>query len=323
MPEAQRSRFRRSRLLALGAMLGAATLLTFAVLRPTGDEPGATPDPGSGPGRVSSPEAAQGPGIGAAAPLADGAVARLNGVTADVSLEPGLPGPEAGMRLDRLDVEMCAGGADLFVDAAFWNGLGDDQRVHSAHMGVRSFFTLTMAPGSCQRGSVDLTVVEGVELVAVLLMDTSQTMVARWSAGGEPGDTVPLASDVRANATALGSQVELVVGGSATLHAVDLDAEPSARAADTRGGGLVSVDAELCAGLEPIPTSPRHWFLRLADHRLVGADPNRSTVQAGTLDAEGCSRGTIDFPLPAGSPPAGVLYAYGGQFELASWVIDR
>jgi hypothetical protein len=85
------------------------------------------------------------------------------------------------------------------------------------------------------------------------------------------------------------------------------------------GTGLVRADAELCAGGQPIPVSPRHWFVRLADHRLVAADSESSTMQAGTIEAGVCDRGALDFEVAAGAAPAGVLYAYGGQFEAANW----
>jgi hypothetical protein len=315
----RRGSSRRGGPLAVALLGGLAVVAAFVLMRATSGTPNGTPAALS-PGASSAPAPSGELGIGAVATLTDGAVARLNGVESGVVPDPAAP-PETGLRLDRLDVEVCAGAADLFVDAAFWNGVGADGRVHSAHMGVRRFVTLTMSPGSCQRGSVDLAVPEDTQLAGVLLMDTSQTTAARWAVQGRAPAAVPLSSPVRPGPAAVGASVDLMIGGSATVQAVGLGLSPSTGSAAP--GDFVTVEVEHCAGPEASPVSPGHWFLELEDNRLVTADADLSTLSASTLEAEACARGTIAFRIPERGLPAGVRYAYGGQFEQARWGLDR
>jgi hypothetical protein len=316
-PQRAAARGRRSAGLVavvLVAVVGVAALAASISTPPAPSPAPASASAGTTPGATSS-----GAAIGDVASLAGGAVARLNGLETGVAPLPGSPGPEPGMRLDRVDVEVCAGTDDLFTDAAFWNGLGRDRRVHSAHLGVRTFYTLTLAPGSCQRGGVELAVPEAVELEAILLLDLELTTAARWAAAGQAVDAAPLTSAVDPTEVGVGSAVELGVGGSATVHAVELDVVPSALSEIPIGGSLVRVDAELCAGGDGLPASPRHWFIGLADQRLIPGDPDGWAAGAGSLAARACDRGVLEFAVPAGARPIGVRYAYGGQFEQARW----
>lgn len=248
--------------------------------------------------------------VGTVVRVLDGSVARLNGVELDVEIPPDLPGPEAGMRIDRVDVEVCAGLEDLFVDAAFWLPLGDDDAVGSAHMGVRDLETLTLAPGACQRGLVDLALPEEVGLAGVLLVGTTRTTVASWSVDGahEAGAVEPLSSGAEPETHPVGTAVEVVTGATATLHGIT-------------GDGSVTVDAELCAGAQPELGHPRHWFLQLTDHRMVAADREGATLPAEELGPDACGRGTVAFTLPDGSEAVAVVYATGGAFETARWAL--
>jgi len=265
-----------------------------------------------------APSAVVVPVIGEIAPLPDGAVARVNGLRAGVTLPPGQPAPEPGMRLVRIDVELCAGEARLFVDSAFWLGLGEDDTVYSAHLGVRDLVTLTMAPGTCQRGTVDLAVAEGVGLRQVLLMDSTHTTVARWSAEGRPGPLQPLGSEVTPELAVIGSPTELTAGGSVTLHRV----APAAASSDRNAigdGVLVRIDGEVCAGQREVHAGPRNWLVQLEDHRIVVPERTGSTMPTGPVDPNTCERGTADFSVPAGAEARAVIYTDGGIFEEARW----
>lgn len=285
----------------------------------TGDRDDAVTEVASeGRGLGFNPSLDDGLVIGDVARLADGAVARVNGVRRDVSLPPGAPEPPAGMKLIRLDVELCAGERDLFVDAAFWLGLGNDEKVHSAHLGVRDLFTLTMAPGSCQRGSVDLALPDDIALKEVLLSDTTQATAARWSVDGSPGELTPLRSAVMAETIGVGAPADLVTGGSVTLHRFTGDAETSG---DGGAGGTtgIRIEVEVCAGEQAVTTSPRFWFVQLDDHRLVRAERDGSTTQSRELDPDTCEQDTAEFSVPVTARPVAVVYASGGMFEAGRW----
>jgi len=299
---------------ALGLVgLVAMVVVAAVVLR---DDGGGTPRGAATDGEVSgfNPSLETGLVIGDAARLPEGGVARVNGVRLDAPLAAGLPAPEPGMTLVRLDVELCAGAAGLFVDAAFWVGLGDDGGAHSAHLGVRDLVTLTLAPGSCQRGAVDLAVPEGVDLQGVLLIDTTESTVARWTAGGQgerqSGELPPLRSEVEAEAIPVGSPADLVTGGTATLHAVAIE------------GTAAVLDGEVCAGDAEILTGPRYWHVQLGDHRIVPARRDGAAEAAATLAPATCTRMSVEFTVPAGAPIAAALYATDGLFEDARWSVE-
>ena len=308
----QRPRHARVWFASVAVMAVLGVLWAVAVTRGGGAEVVDTVDTGAGGQDLGfNPLLAGGLVIGDIARVPDGSVARVANVRPDVTLAPGLPAPEAGTRLVRLDVELCAGAEELFVDAAFWLGLGDDGNVHSAHMGVRDLQTVALAPGACQRGSVDLAVPDGVEVEEILLADTSHTTVARWAVDGQPGELEPLSSGAAPASAVVGSPADLVAGGFVTLHAV------------TPGRTGVQIDGELCAGEEELVTSPRFWFVQLQDHRLVTAERDGSTMQTGTLDPRACDRGTVDFSVPDGARVVAVVHASGGIFEEARWRVDR
>ena len=128
-PDGQRRR-RVWVLVVVGVVVGVAIAVGVALLigRTAGQGPDAeagADNPADGQAEeapaagAEDPAADDAPTVGDSARLPDGAVARINGLEPDVTLDPGLPGPEPGMRLDRVDVELCAGSTELFVDAAF------------------------------------------------------------------------------------------------------------------------------------------------------------------------------------------------------------
>lgn len=262
--------------------------------------------------------------LGETVRMVGGAVARVNSLTLDVELAAGLPQPEPGTRLVRVDAEVCAGDETLFVDSAFWLGLGDDDVVHSAHMGVRDLLTMTLAPGACQRGDVDLALPEDVGLAAVILVDHTRTTVAAWSADGEPGQAGPLSSGVTPEAAPIGSSSGFADTGSATLHAVTVGAEPEdGSPAPRRDTTLVRIDGEVCADRRALVTGPLDWFAQLSDHRLVRAQRSGSTTGAGEVEPGTCDRGTVDFLIPDDGRLVAVIYAHGGVYEEARWLLDR
>jgi hypothetical protein len=58
------------------------------------------------------------------------------------------------------------------------------------------------------------------------------------------------------------------------------------------------------------------------DQRLVVAIAE-SPMRDDVLEAGECDRGFLDFVVPGHASPAGVRYAYGGQFEEARWEIAQ
>jgi len=265
-------------------------------------------DAGAGSGGPRPPIV---PVIGEVAPLPGGAVARVNGVRLDVTLAPGLPPPEPGTTLVRLDVELCAGAARLRVDPAFWLGLGRDGAVYSAHSGVQGLLTFTLAPGACQRGEVDLAVDEGVNLEEVLLMGVEGTTVARWSVGGDPvPPEEPLGSGLTPQTAELGPEVPLAAGGAVTLRGFD---------AASDDGPSIRLEVEVCAGESELHVSPRSWLLQLADHRLVVPDPDGSTLRTGTIEPGACEQGEMVFVQTSDADAAAVIYTADGAFEEARW----
>ncbi|HEX9824863.1 MAG TPA: hypothetical protein VGB51_10800 [Actinomycetota bacterium] len=265
-------------------------------------------DAGAGSGGPRPPSV---PVVGEVAPLPGGAVARVNGVRFDVTLAPGLPPPEPGTSLVRLDVELCAGAARLRVDPAFWLGLGRDGAVYSAHSGVQGLLTFTLAPGTCQRGDVDIAVDDGVGLEEVLLMGLERTTVARWSVGGDPvPPEEPLDSGLTPLTVELGSEVRLAAGAAVTLRGFDpaSDDGPSFR-----------LEVEVCAGESQLQVGPRSWLLQLADHRLIVPDPDGGTLRTGSVEPGGCQQGEMVFVQTSDADAVAVIYTADGAYEEARW----
>lgn len=289
------------------------------VAQPPGD---GADDPGEAPpASETNPFVEEGLVVGDTARLLEGGLARINSLEPGVTLDPGLPTPEPGMRLDRIDVELCAGTTELFVDAAFWLALGDDGNVHSAHMGVRDLVTLTMAPGTCQRGTVDLALPDGVDIEEVLLADTDRVTAARWQVGDPPPSAPspfePLRSETAAAGHDVGSSATPSTGGTVTLHDVVTD-----RNAGDPATTRVQIEGERCADDQPLPASPRHWFIQLADHRLVAPEQDGATMATVDLDPAACDRGTADFLVPADTTVVAVIYTYAAIYEEVRWTVD-
>jgi hypothetical protein len=269
--------------------------------------------------------------VGDTARLRDGGRARVRAVEADVAPWPGSPQPPEDTTLHRADVELCAGQTELFVDAAFWLGHGSDARVHSAYMGVRDLVTVTLPPGGCQRGTVEIAVADGADLDAVLLSDvegTSASLVARWElAGAAEVDEGPLTSATEVAALGPGEAATPMTGGEAVVHHLDVapdpDGAPDGATADDGTTIPVELDAERCAGDTPVATGPRSWLLQLDDHRLVTPERIEASFEVTELAPGGCARGTIGFVVPADAEVVAVAYTYGGSFEEARWRVGE
>lgn len=273
--------------------------------------------------------------VGDTAPLADQAQARVRSVAADVEPTPGSPQPAPGITLYRADVELCTGAQERYVDAAFWLALDDRGVVHSPHMGVRDLVAMTMVPGTCQRGTVDLAVPEEVRLDAILLTATDREAVARWvvdDAGLEGPDEEPGASadapqplepvTEPERSGSIGEQVTPLNEGTAVVHDLDdPDAPDGSDGAAATRERRVRLDVERCPAHGPVPWGARSWFVQLDDHRLVAADPGSSTLDEGELAPDTCGRGTVEVTVPAASELAAVVLTYGGAFEEARWTL--
>ncbi len=292
------------RRLAVPVLLVVIVVGVVVGLRRADDDVGL--DPSDEGGTATEQPSADGLALGETAELPDGGAARLNGLEVDAELDPSFPQPEDGFRVDRIDVEACAGSEELFVEPSLWMGLDSDGAVRSAHLGIHGLVSLTIAPGACQRGTVDLAVPEDGELREVLLADEEQKTVARWAVSGEPPERLaPLPSAVEA--AEVGTTFEMVGGDTATVTAVA-----------TAGDGL-EVSARVCAGEFEIPAVPRSWLLVTDDHRmLVPDDPGLSQP----IPPQECVEITPTFSVADDAQPIAVVFAYGGAVEEGRWEIQ-
>src|SRR5262249_14673913 len=116
------------------------------------------------------------------APAADpgGASGTLHGV------QPGAP-PDRfaavpdGSSPTRLDVEVCAGPAQLDLEPWSWYGRRDDGFTESATVVTDGLPVTTLPSGQCARGSVDVVIPDGHALVEAVWVDPQLHERGRWS----------------------------------------------------------------------------------------------------------------------------------------------
>jgi hypothetical protein len=122
--------------------------------------------------------------VGTTVAVSGGAQATVHGVTVNAAPFDAFLAPPAGSSLTRLDVEVCAGGTGRPANPLYWYGVLDDHRVVSAEPGAPGFVTRELAPGTCERGTVDLAVPDGATLVAVLHTSPISDVEGRWLVNG-------------------------------------------------------------------------------------------------------------------------------------------
>src|SRR5262249_2360438 len=129
----------------------------------------------------STTVAATGPaGIGDVATLNDGAVARVNSVAVGVPPLDEFGTPDDGNALIRLDVEEGAANDKLSSSSLYWAVQMDDNTMSSPVFAAQGFQTITLAPGNCQRGTIDVQAPQGRNVKSVVRTDELLSEEARW-----------------------------------------------------------------------------------------------------------------------------------------------
>ncbi len=248
-------------------------------------------------------------GLGDTVELADGALARVNGIGIS---------PTDSSRL-RAEVEMCAGSAPFEVNALAWAGELPDDVGRDVPITGHDLVTTTLAPGGCARGWVDLGVDVEESLAAVVLTDDAFAEIARWSTGEVQVSDGPLVPSVIAASTSAGEDVSLVAGGSARLESV----ETLGVADDDDTRELVEIRVVRCAGSEPLVVDPLLWLSTSVDHYTASGEPGLGTLDSRELDAGSCAEGTVIVRALAGTAPASVQLLDDEFVEVARFSVDR
>jgi hypothetical protein len=104
-----------------------------------------------------------------------------HGLTPDAPPANEFATPPAGTTFTRLDVEVCAGDEPIAVNPLYWFGVLDDNTVLEAHLGGQTLQTLELAADQCERGTVEVAVPDGREVVDVLFTEPTVVEAARWT----------------------------------------------------------------------------------------------------------------------------------------------
>ena len=252
-----------------------------------------------------------------------GNLARVNVVTPNAPALDEFTSPDPGTTFTRLDVEECAGSDALPTNPLYWSAQLDDNTMVDAVLGAQGFQTITLAPGGCQRGTVDVGVPAGKRVTSVVLTDAGLSEVGRWKVeAGAASPATPLRADDPAEAAALGEALD-AVGGTAVAHQVTPAAPPLDEfATPDPGETFTRLDVEVCAGSASTPVNPLYWYGQLDDNTIVSAELGAQGLQTLELAPDQCQRGTVDVAVPDGHRVVEVLFTDAGSEEAGRWSVD-
>lgn len=118
--------------------------------------------------------------LAAVADLAAGATATVHAVSPEVEpLNEFVTAPE-GHSFTRVEVEVCAGDEIRPANPLYWGAQSADHRIATSELGAQGFATRDLAPGTCERGTVDVAVPDGAEMAWVMLLGPMMDVEARW-----------------------------------------------------------------------------------------------------------------------------------------------
>lgn len=249
---------------------------------------------------------------------------RVNAVTPNAPALNEFTSPDPGTTFTRLDVEQCAGSEQLATNPLYWSAQLDDRTMAEATLGAQGFETITLAPGGCQRGTVDVSVPQGRSVTAVVLTDATFSETGRWQVGASSGPPTAeaLQPDEPPESAPVGEQVE-AVGGRAIVHGVAPGAAPTNEfTTPDPGSSFTRLDVEVCAGDQSTPVNPLYWFGVLDDNTIASAELGAQTLQTLELAPNQCQRGTVDVVVPDGRRVVAVLFTDAGVQEAGRWSVD-
>lgn len=272
------------------------------------------------PDTTTTPTVSARPVTGTAVDLPDGSRARLNSVTPDAEPLNTFFAPDPGFTFTRLDVELCAGPSGLSTNPLYWIGFLEDNSVADVSLGGGDFQTVTLAPGGCNRGLIDLELPEGHTVVAVVLTGGLFSEIARWDTTDSVPTGAPLDSGLEVQSEALGTSAALTGGATAVVKSVVPNADPlnDFFGPDT-GRQFVRIEVELCAGSEALSVNPLYWLAVAEDNRMGSASLGGGTLPALSISPGNCVAGSVEIDLPADTLPAYILFTQAISDEVARW----
>lgn len=276
------------------------------------------------PGTSAAPTTPSGlPVIGESVTLADGSTVRVNLVTNDVAANPTFADiVQEGFSLTRIDFEACAGRNGFAgLNPLFWVASLDDGT--SADVFVLSYdiILLGVAPGACIRSQLDFEVPPQRSVTTVGVRDSGYLVAANWSTASAVAIADPLTSPTPVQASVVGQIVPFGdFGATATLRTVTPNSAPldPIFPADP-GRQLTRVDVEVCAGSEPMYSSPQNWFATTIDGQIGAAAFFGATFPSVEISPGECVSGMIDIDLPADIATFEVIYGDESSIEVARW----
>ena len=258
--------------------------------------------------------------IGDTIQIGNGALARVNSVTANAVPLDELSTPEPGSTLTRIAVELCAGSKPLSVNPLHWGAPLDDNTMADVALGGQTLETLTVAPGRCTGGTVDVTVPDGRAVASVVLRNTLLSETGRWSTASANPVTSPLTPTSPAASAVSGEVASLADGATAVVRSFTSNAAPRNQfSTPDPGDQFVEIDVELCAGSVPLSVNPLHWLLSDAGNTTYGAELGGQTLTTIELAPGSCTAGIVVFDVPEDSAPAYAILTAGLFGEVGRW----
>jgi hypothetical protein len=244
---------------------------------------------------------------------------RLNSVTPNSPPTDEFFTPDPGTTLTRLDVEGCAGTEGLYMNSIYWIGFLEDNTSVDPYILSGDLPSLTVAPGACLRGTIDLEVPDGHTVSSVVMRGSLFDEVARWSTASTNAPQSPLTAGNPITANGLAETVTLSSGATAVVRSVTPGAPPLDDFFQPAAGRqLVRVDVELCAGSSPLNVNPIWWFAAAADNRM-GSYTFASTLPSIDIAAGECAAGLVEIDMPADAIVSTIVLSDNTFTETARW----
>ena len=258
--------------------------------------------------------------VGDTIKISDGALARVNSVTANAAPLNEFATPEPGTTFTRIAVELCAGSKPLSVNPLYWTAALDDNTTADVALGGQTLETYAVAPGGCTAGTVDVTVPDGRTVASVVLTNTLLGVTGRWSTASAKPVTSPLTPTSPPASAAPGEVASLADGATAVVRSFTPNAAPRNQlSTPDPGNQLIEIDVELCAGSAPLSVNPLYWLLTDAGNITYGAELGGQTLTTIDLDPESCTAGFVAFEVPETSVPAYATVTGALLDEVGRW----
>ena len=257
---------------------------------------------------------------GQAITLDDGTIVRLDSVTPNAPPSDDFFQPDPGTSLTRLEIEGC-GGRDGFATSSLnWLGFLEDNTSVDAFLFGGDLESVTVADGACIRGSVDLQVPDGHNVVSVVMRDSLFQEAARWDTTTATPVDAPLQSPKPVSTFGVGEKATFPDGSTAVLKSVTPNAPPlNEFSPPDPGRQLVRIEVEQCAGSTPLSVSGVYWYAAAVDNRTGSSTFAGDTLPTIDLAAGQCAAGLVEIDLPADATVGTVFLTDVTLKEIARW----